>query len=102
MDLSLNDPELGPELKIQYQSAGGDPLKAASPITALYSEAGTLIGSDDKKLTNTAQISRFKAFVTKVETLQKSAKSTEERLELEALSEWAHSKIHSLTNAKGP
>ncbi len=102
MDLSLSDPELGPEMKIQFKLAGGDPVKTASSTMMLYAEAGSLL-SDDKKLSNSAQISRIKTFVLKVDSLQKASKaSPEERLELEALREWADQKIHGLIAQNTP
>ncbi len=95
MDLSVSDPELGPELKVLYKAAGGD-LARPSSFMALYDQATKLVEGDEKSSAS-SKITRFKTFMIQVEALAKSPNlNTESRLELQALSEWAQSKISSL------
>ncbi len=99
MDVTTADAELGPEMKIQFKRAGGDPARAA-PAAALYDEASALLTGEGKKFAASTQSIRFKSFVIKIEALAKSkGLSSDERLELEALADWARSKAQSLTEA---
>ncbi|MEN9362008.1 MAG: hypothetical protein RL095_3543 [Verrucomicrobiota bacterium] len=100
-DLCSADAELGPEMKLLYKRAGGDPSRSA-PAAVLYDEAASLLGGggDGKKISASTQAIRFKSFVTKIEALCKARDiSADERLELEALAEWARNKAQSLSES---